>query len=83
LSENGANGAPRSTGSRKLTATMIAMVLITVGYGATLWLTQLSKIDPSQFAANYLTFVGAISGSLALFVTGNAAVHIKGKDGVK
>jgi hypothetical protein len=70
----------KPTGSRKLRATVIAMVLIALGYGATLWLAYLSKVEPSSFAANYLTFVGAIAGALGLFVTGNSAVHVLGKD---
>ena len=71
----------RPTGGRKLTATLTAMSLIMLGYIGTLWLVHLTKIDPSMFAANYLTFVGAIAGALGLFVTGNGAVHVFGKDG--
>ena len=70
----------KPTGSRKLMAMLAAMLLITLGYGGTLWIAYLSKIDPSMFAANFLTFAGFISGALGLFVGTNAAVHIKGKD---
>ena len=70
----------KPTGSRKLRVTLSAMLLITVGYGGTLYLTHLSGVEPASFAANYLTFVGAIFGALGAFVGTNAAVHIKGKD---
>ena len=68
-------------GSRKLTATVISMALITIGYGGILALCGVSDIKPNDLMPNFTTFVGGVIAALGIFAGSNAAVHIKGKDG--